>query len=58
MRPGAGRKPLPIEKRLRNRIMFSVSDEELRALEEACGDEPLSVYLRRMVRRSLARRRK
>ncbi len=58
MRPGAGRKPLPLAKRLRNRIMFAVTDEELRDLEEASGDEPLSAYLRRLVRRHLARRRK
>lgn len=58
MRPGAGRKPLPPEQRLRNRVMFAVTDEELRELEETSGEEPLSAFLRRIVRRYLARRRK
>ena len=58
MRPGAGRKPLPLEQRLRNRVMFAVTDAELRELAEASGDEALSAFLRRIVRRYLARRRK
>ena len=58
MRPGAGRKPLPPKERLRNRVMFTLTDDELHDLEESAGDEPLSAYLRRLVRRHLARRRK
>jgi len=38
--------------------MFSLADDELDALEEARGDEPLSVFLRRLVLRFLARRKK
>jgi len=57
MRPGAGRKPKPIHERLRNRVMFSLTDEEFEALMEAAGSEPLSAYLRRIVVRHLARRK-
>jgi len=58
MRPGAGRKPKPAKERLRNRVMFSLSDAEFDALEKARGGESMSAFLRRMVLRSLARRRK
>ena len=58
VRSGAGRKPLPASERLRNRVMFTLADDELEALEEARGDEPLSTFLRRLVVRYLARRTK
>ena len=38
--------------------MFTLADDELEALEEARGEEPLSAFLRRLVLRFLARRKK
>jgi len=38
--------------------MFTLTDEEFDALVEATGNEPVSAYLRRIVVRHLARRRK
>ena len=57
MRPGAGRKAKPTHERLRNRVMFTLTDEEFEALMEATGHEPVSAYLRRLVVRHLARHR-
>ena len=56
-RPGAGRKPKPTEDRLRNRVMFTLADAKLEALEEAAGEEALSAVVRRIVLRYLGRRR-
>jgi hypothetical protein len=48
---------LPTAERLRNRVMFTLTDAELEALEKAAGDETLSAVVRRIVLRHLARRR-
>ena len=58
MRPGAGRKPKHPKERRRNRVMLTLTDDEFDALEDARGEEPMSSFLRRMVVRYLARRRK
>jgi hypothetical protein len=56
-RPGSGRKPLPTGERLRNRVMFTLADAELKALERAADGEALSAFVRRVVLRYLTRRR-
>ena len=56
-RPGAGRKPLPPEIALRNRVVLKLTDGEHAQLVEAAGDEPLATYVRRVLVRHLARRK-
>ncbi len=56
-RPGAGRPALPPTVRLRNRVMFTLADHEMAALERAAESEKLSAFVRRIVIRYLARRR-
>ena len=56
-RPGAGRKPLSVTERQRNRIMLSFTDAEYEKLEAAAEDQPVAAYARSIVLRSLARRR-
>jgi hypothetical protein len=58
MRPGAGRKPKPTKERLRNRVMFTLADDEFEALDRARREEPMSSFMRRLVLRYLARRKK
>ena len=58
MRQGAGRKPKPPGEQRRNRVMLSFKDDEWDALVRAAGFEPLGSWIRRLVLRSLARRRK
>ncbi len=43
------------QERLRNRLMVSFTDEELRMLERRAGGEPLASVLREIVLRSLKR---
>jgi hypothetical protein len=38
--------------------MVALTDAEFRALEKACGNEAMSAYLRRLVKRHLTGRRK
>jgi hypothetical protein len=57
-RPGSGRKPKPARERQRHPVTAKLTDDELRELREAAGDEPLGRILRRIVLRFLARRRK
>jgi hypothetical protein len=58
MRPGAGRKPLPLEEKQRNRVLLNLTDAEYTQLVDLAGDEPVSTCARRIVVRYLARRRK
>ncbi len=59
MRPGSGRKPIPAKERLRNRVMFSLRDDEYDDLVEAAGeDKRVATLVREIVLRYLARRRK
>lgn len=57
MRLGAGRPPKPASKRQRHSVTAKLTDAEFRALTEAAGGELLGVFLRRLVLRSLARRK-
>jgi hypothetical protein len=57
VRPGAGRKPKALEEKQRNRAMVSLTDAEYAAILAAAGDEPIGSFIRRVVLRSLARRR-
>jgi hypothetical protein len=57
-RPGAGRKPLPPSERLRNRIMIALADDEFEALERARGSETVSGFMRNLLIRHLAARRR
>lgn len=57
MRPGAGRKPLPLEVKQRNRVLLNLTDGEYKQLLEAAGNEPASAYARRVLVRHLARRK-
>jgi len=58
MRPGAGRKPKPRDEKQGRPLMLRMTDAEHAALREAAKDEPLATFARRLVLRSLARRRK
>jgi len=58
VRPGSGRKPKPHDERQRNRVMFTLTDAELEAIEDVAGGEPLSPFVREIVLRYVARRRK
>lgn len=56
--PGSGRKPLPLAKKQRNRVMLNLTDDEYMALIAAAGNEPAAAFARTIVLRYLARRRK
>ena len=58
VRPGSGRKPLPLKEKQRNHVMLNLTDGEYEQLLDAAADEPLSSFARRVLVRSLARRRK
>ncbi len=58
VRPGSGRKPLPLAEKQRNRVMLNLTDSEYAELMKAAGNEPISTCARRIVVRHLARRRK
>lgn len=58
VRPGAGRKPKPVEQKQRNRVTLLLTDDELHELDAAAGTEPLGTYARLVILRHLARRRK
>ena len=55
-RPGP--KPKLKSEKQRQRIMLTLTDEERRELEEAAGRQPLGTFVRELVLRYLARRRK
>lgn len=57
-RPGSGRKALPDAERKRNRVVVHLTDDELRELEAAAGDEAVGAFARGVVIRYLARRRR
>lgn len=57
-RPGAGRKRVPREELQRNRFLVSLTDREHEALLRAAGDEPVAAFVRRVLVRALARRRR
>jgi hypothetical protein len=57
-RVGAGRKPKPAAEKQRNPVQVNFTDAEHRDLEEVAGTELLASYIRRLVLRHLARRKK
>ena len=57
-RVGAGRKPKPAAEKQRNPVQVNFTDAEHRDLEEVAGTESLASYIRRLILRHLARRRK
>ena len=58
LRPGSGRKPKDPKVKQASRVMVNLTQHERTELEKAAGDEPLGSFLRRLVLRYLARRRK
>lgn len=57
-RPGSGRKPLPSSEKLDQRVTVNLTSREHAELLEAAGEESPSSFLRRLLNRYLARRRK
>ena len=57
-RPGSGPKPKPLSERRRNRVVLNLTDEELRVLRKAAGGHQIGAFIREILFRSLARRRK
>jgi hypothetical protein len=57
-RAGSGRKPLPLAKKRKQRLMINLTDAEYRDLVRAAGDEPPSAFVRSVLLRYLARRRR
>ena len=57
-RKGAGRKPGPPEARRSQSISVRFSVRELRHLEAAAGDVPVSTFLRTLALRFMSRRKK
>lgn len=58
MRTGAGRKPIPLEERRRNRLVVNLNDHEYTQLLNAAGEESPSTFARKVLARYLARRRR
>ena len=57
-RPGSGPKPKPVAERRRNRVVLNLTDEELRALRKAAAGQQIGAFIRDILFRSLARRRR
>jgi hypothetical protein len=57
-RPGAGRPRLPAGEKRSGRVLLAFTAEELAALREAAGSEPVATVARRLVVRALQRRDK
>lgn len=57
-RPGSGPKPLPLAEKRRNRVVVNLTDAEFREVRKAAGREPPGVWIREVVAKALARRRK
>ena len=57
-RPGSGRKPKPPAEKQSKRVMVTFTPAEHAELRKAAAAEPIGTYLRRLVLRVLARRRK
>jgi len=57
-RPGAGAKPKPLEARRRNRLVVNLTDAEHALIVKACEGRALSDFVRGVLLRSIARRRR
>lgn len=55
---GAGRKPKPAGEKQRKAVTIYLTDAEHQDLEEVAGEESLAGFVRRVLLRSLARRRR
>jgi hypothetical protein len=53
-----GPKPKPKAQKQARRMMLYLTEAEHRELQRAAGNEPLATYVRRLLVRHLARRRK
>jgi hypothetical protein len=58
MRPGAGRKPKPVDEKQSRDVSIALTEAEYEALRQAADGMPLGTFTRRIVLRSLAQRRK
>ena len=58
MRPGAGRKPKPLDEKQGHTLTLRMTAAEYAALREAAAEEPIATVARRLVVRSLTRRKK
>lgn len=57
-RVGAGRKPKPPAEKQRRPVTVKFTDAEYRELSDVADTEPLAGFIRRLVLRYLARRRR
>jgi len=57
-RVGAGRPRKPASEKQRHYVAASLTEAEYRELGEAAGRDPLGAYVRRLILRHLARRKK
>lgn len=57
-RMGAGRKPKPASERQDHHVTLNLTSKEHDMLSEAAGEQSLASYVRQLVLRHLARRRK
>ena len=58
LRVGSGRKAFDDPSQVRSkRVMFTLTEKELAKLKKAAGDVPLSTFVRKIVVRSLDRRK-
>ena len=57
-RAGSGPKPKPMKELRRNRMMLNFTDAEFAALRRVSGEQRPSEFVREIVLRYLARRRK
>jgi hypothetical protein len=57
-RPGSGPKPRPPAELRRNRVVLLLTDAELREVQKAAGRQSPSAWIRGVIARAVARRRK
>jgi hypothetical protein len=55
---GAGRKPIPAHEKKGQAVTVNLTEREHRELRQAAAREPLGAYVRRLILRHLARRKK
>jgi hypothetical protein len=55
---GAGRKPKPVAKKQSETVSAHLTPAELAELRRVAGPEPLGAFLRALILRALARRRR
>ena len=55
---GAGRKAIPAHERRGHAVTANLTEREYRELRQSAAREPLGAYIRRLILRHLARRKK